>query len=54
MDTAQSTPADFGVQSIPTLVLLRDGHEVARLDGLIRDADLDRVLDEHRRASPGQ
>jgi thioredoxin len=53
VDTDQATPADFGVQSIPTLVLLRDGHEVARLDGLIRDADLDRVLDEHT-ASPGQ
>jgi thioredoxin-like negative regulator of GroEL len=36
------------VQSIPTLVLLRHGHEVARLDGLNRDADLDRALDESR------
>jgi thioredoxin 1 len=47
VDTNQTTPADFGIQSIPTLVLLRDGHEVARLDGLIREADLDRILDEH-------
>jgi thioredoxin 1 len=46
VDTNQTTPAAFQVQSIPTLVLLRDGHEVARLDGLIRDADLDRALDE--------
>jgi thioredoxin 1 len=48
VDTNQTTPAEFGVQSIPTLVLLRDGHEVTRLDGLIRDADLDRALDESR------
>ncbi|WP_219416395.1 thioredoxin family protein [Pseudonocardia nigra] len=53
VDTNQTTPTDFGVQSIPTLILLRDGHEVARLDGLIRDADLDRVLDEHG-TSPGR
>ena len=30
--------------SIPTLVLLRDGAELARLDGLIRDADLEGLL----------
>ncbi len=30
----------FGVQSIPTVLILRDGKEVERLDGLITDADL--------------
>lgn len=30
--------------SIPTILLLRDGHEIARLDGLIRDQDLEDAL----------
>lgn len=30
--------------SIPTLILFREGDEVARLDGLIRDEDLERAL----------
>jgi thioredoxin 1 len=46
VDADPDTPAEFGVRSIPTLVLLRDGHEITRLDGLIRDADLDRALDD--------
>ncbi len=36
--------ASFGVMTIPTLILLRDGREVARLDGLIRDEDLEEAL----------
>lgn len=32
------------VMSIPTLVLLQDGIEILRLDGLIRDSDLHRLL----------
>ncbi|GAA2882123.1 hypothetical protein [Streptomyces mexicanus] len=44
--------------SQPGLVLLdfwqascamHDGREVARLDGLIREADVDKALQEHRR-----
>lgn len=31
----------FGVQTIPTVLILRDGSEVERLDGLITDDDLD-------------
>ncbi len=30
----------FGVSSIPTVLILRAGKEVERLDGLIREADL--------------
>jgi thioredoxin 1 len=37
----------FDVQSIPTLILVRDGREVTRLDGLIRDHDVDEALDAH-------
>ena len=44
VDADQATPARFDVMSIPTLVLLRDGAELARLDGLIRDADLEGLL----------
>lgn len=44
VDTDQRTPDRFGVMSIPTLIWLRDGTEAARLDGLIRDADLEDTL----------
>lgn len=30
--------------SIPTIVLLRGGHEVVRLDGLIREQDLEEAV----------
>jgi thioredoxin 1 len=30
--------------SIPTIVVLRNGREVTRLDGLIREADLEQAL----------
>lgn len=46
VDADPDTPAEFGVRSIPTLVLLRDGREVDRLDGFIRDTDLHQALDE--------
>ncbi len=35
----------FGVKSIPTILVLRDGREVDRLDGLITDAELRRAFD---------
>jgi thioredoxin 1 len=41
VDTDTDTVARYGVMSIPTVLLLRDGHEIARLDGLIRDQDLE-------------
>jgi thioredoxin-like negative regulator of GroEL len=30
--------------SIPTVLLLQNGHEIARLDGLLRDQDLEDVF----------
>lgn len=48
IDADQTTTADFDLLSIPTLILLREDREVARLDGLIRDADLEKVLEENR------
>ncbi len=49
IDHNPESPREHAVMSIPTLILLRDGTEIARLDGLIRDEDLEALL-EHRRA----
>jgi thioredoxin 1 len=35
----------FRIKSIPTILLVRGGREVARLDGLITDRDLTAVFD---------
>ena len=35
----------FGVRSIPTVLILREGKEVERLDGLITDEDLKGAFD---------
>lgn len=34
----------FGVESLPTLIVYREGEEVERLDGLIREDDLEAAL----------
>lgn len=47
-DDDTETPQRFAVMSIPTLIRFHDGHEVARLDGLIRDEDLERALEEDK------
>lgn len=44
VDIEHEAVASFGVMTIPTLILVRDGREVARLDGLIRDEDLEDAL----------
>ncbi len=44
VDTGTNTDTKYGVMSIPTLLLLRDGQEIARLDGLIRDQDPEDAL----------
>ncbi len=35
----------FGVMSLPTVLVLKDGEEVERLDGLIREKDLIAAFD---------
>lgn len=40
IDRDMSAAERFGVMSIPTLLILRNGREVERLDGLITEADL--------------
>lgn len=44
VDENVETPRRLGVMSLPTLVLFRDGDEVARLDGLILDEQLEQAL----------
>ncbi len=36
----------FGVMSIPTVLVLRNGEEIQRLDGLIREGDLTATFDQ--------
>lgn len=52
VDTDQQTTSRYAVQSIPTLVWLRDGREIDRLDGLIRDNDLEQSLIAAAHTSP--
>ncbi len=42
----------FGVTSLPTVIVFRDGQEVERLDGLIREDDLAGAFD--RAAGPSR
>jgi thioredoxin 1 len=44
VDEDMATAQRFGVQSLPTLIVFRDGEESARLDGLISDDDLDAAV----------
>jgi thioredoxin 2 len=39
-DSAQTIAADFGIRSIPTLILFNSGCEVARQAGAMRKADI--------------
>ena len=43
----------FDIMSIPTLILLHDGQEILRLDGLIRDTDLTQLLTSPTNAIEG-
>lgn len=40
----------FSVMSLPTILFLRDGHKVERLDGLVIEADLRGAFERHGRA----
>jgi thioredoxin 1 len=43
IDTDLPLAQQLDVMSIPTVLVLRDGKETARLDGLITDDDLDAI-----------
>jgi len=44
VDSDLETASRFRVLSIPTLLLFHGGTEIARLDGLIREADIEQAL----------
>jgi len=46
VDGNRATAAKFGVQSIPTIVVMKDGAEHKRMIGLQSEAKLKEVLDE--------
>ena len=43
----------FNVRSIPTLVLMNKTHEIARISGALRSAELQQWLDQQLKANPG-
>jgi thioredoxin 1 len=45
-DASRNTASSFGVQSIPTIIILKDGQESKRMVGLQTEAKLKEVLDE--------
>lgn len=45
VDENMSTPARFGVRSIPNMVVLRDGQEVSRIIGSRTKSDFKAILD---------
>lgn len=51
IDAAPNPASRFAVQSIPTLVLLRDGNEVDRVMGAVPKSQLDQWLDRHTGAA---
>ncbi len=46
-EAAQGTAGQFGIQSIPTLVLFRDGQEAARQSGALSAAQIGQWLSQH-------
>ncbi len=44
VDSDLQAPSRFDVLSIPTLLLFHGGTEIGRLDGLIREADIEQAL----------
>ncbi|MGH8199734.1 MAG: thioredoxin family protein [Steroidobacteraceae bacterium] len=44
-DEQQQLAARFGIRSIPTLILFRDGRELARQSGAVDAGNLSRWLD---------
>jgi len=46
-DAAQNIAGEFGIRSIPTLMLFKSGREVARQAGAIGKADIIRLVRSH-------
>jgi thioredoxin 1 len=47
VDDNPATAGGLGVSSIPTVVIFKDGQEVARFVGVKSESDLTRALEEH-------
>lgn len=45
VDRDMPVAESFGVMSIPTVLILKGGEEIERLDGLIREKDLEAAFD---------
>jgi thioredoxin 1 len=46
-DENQRTSARFGVRSLPTLILFKDGKPVAQIVGAVPKSRIEAVLDQH-------
>jgi len=51
-DEEQSIAQQFGIRSIPTMILFRDGQEVARHSGAMMGGDIERWLDDQLQPAP--
>ena len=47
IDDAPKTPADFGIQTIPTLILFKDGKEIARSVGSMPKSALESFIKDN-------
>jgi len=52
-DTAPGSSARYGIRSIPTTLLLRQGQELARLSGAVPTPELMRFVAHHLAGPPG-
>lgn len=50
VDAAGEIAQRYGIRSIPTLLVLRDGEVVERLVGLTSEASLRRTIEKHRQS----
>ena len=44
VDNAQDIAMDYGVMSIPTLVVIKDGKEANRVVGLVSKSEIERMI----------
>lgn len=49
-DDNQCTSAKFGVRSLPTMILFKDGVPVAQIVGAVPKGRIDQMLDQHMNA----
>ncbi|GGI26012.1 thioredoxin [Pedobacter mendelii] len=47
IDKNQAAAASYGIQSVPTLMLFKNGKQVWRQSGVLQTAQLKQVIDSH-------